>query len=271
MKTISSTRHHPRLVVGDIGIDTRDKFPCLHVTWLGKAYTCESLSIDLIPARQLEKSVMLPRHNFLPVSQHQEQEIDLLEYQETVNDVLGNQEPNVDMSRHREQEFDVSKHQEHVLDAFRNREPEIDMLPFREPDTDMGPHQIQNSPSVHVTKPQVSIDNLCPPSKCEDQNVVKLYTSENNDVTVFSKVENGIILSLSIYIIEGYRLAKAIRIFRVIQTIVPQLIRIGVTSDIHVLIKSYMLKTCVFYLTQNHVSDCDDIERNNRLTWSTLI
>ena len=88
------------------------------------------------------------------------------------------------------------------------------------------------------------------------------------DIIVFSLVENGLIKALPSHIIEGYRLAKAVRVVHVIKPIVKRLIELGVTLDIHKLIKSYYLKTCVFYLTKHYVYDDSDIERNNRWKWA---
>ena len=100
----------------------------------------------------------------------------------------------------------------------------------------------------------------------------RLYTEVASDArTVFSQVENALIKALPSYVIEGYRLAKAVRIVYVIHPILEKLIVIGVTSDIHKVILTYHLKTCVFYLTQNHVCDDQESERNNRWNWAIAV
>ena len=55
------------------------------------------------------------------------------------------------------------------------------------------------------------------------------------------------------------------------QPIIQKLIVIGVTCDIHKVIRTYHLKTCVFYLTQNYVCDDRESERNNRWNWAIAI
>ena len=94
------------------------------------------------------------------------------------------------------------------------------------------------------------------------------------DSKLYSLVENGLMRSLPAHILEAYRLTKAIRITHVIQLIVPQLIHLGVTGDIHNLIRSYHLKTCVFILTQNYEcnhSNDKESETNNKWTWAIWI
>ena len=70
-----------------------------------------------------------------------------------------------------------------------------------------------------------------------------------------SVIENHIIKSLPKVIRDGYKLAKAMRITLIIQSIVPQLIELDVTSNIHNVIKTYYLKTCVLFLTETYVHD----------------
>ena len=83
--------------------------------------------------------------------------------------------------------------------------------------------------------------------------------SEGTNTTVFSQVENGLITALPIHVFEGYRLAKAFRISLVIKPIIQDPIRLDVTLDIHRVIRTYHLKTSVFYLTKNYVYDDLDI------------
>ena len=89
--------------------------------------------------------------------------------------------------------------------------------------------------------------------------------------TVFSKFENALIKALPPHIIEGYRLAKAIRITHVIRPVVKKLVELGVTLDFHKVIKTYYLKTALFLLTKHYVCDDSDIEGNNRWTWAIAI
>ena len=63
---------------------------------------------------------------------------------------------------------------------------------------------------------------------------------------MFSLVENALIKSLPQHILEGYRLAKAVRIVHVVTSIVQELIDLGVTIDIHKIMRTFHLKTCVF-------------------------
>ena len=99
--------------------------------------------------------------------------------------------------------------------------------------------------------------------------IPRLYVDEFGN-TVFSQVENALIKALPLYVREGYRLAKAIRITHVLRPIVPKLIRLGITDDIHNVIRSYHLKTCVFYLTQNHTKNDND-PNNNLWKWTIAI
>ena len=97
-----------------------------------------------------------------------------------------------------------------------------------------------------------------------------LYT-DVMDQTVFSQVENGLIKALPRHIVEGYRLSKAMRNNLIMQPIVPELIHLGVTQDIHNVIRTYHLKSCVFYLTENYVYTDEDAKKNNRLQWAIYI
>ena len=100
----------------------------------------------------------------------------------------------------------------------------------------------------------------------------ELYAPFYNDrETVFSPVENCVILFLPSYIFEGYRLSKAFRITHVIRPIIQKLIDLGVTLDIHKIIKTYPLKTCVFYLTQNYICDGSDAIVNRMWAWAIAI
>ena len=49
----------------------------------------------------------------------------------------------------------------------------------------------------------------------------------------------------------AYKLTKAIRVSCLLCSIFPQLIALGVTDDIHNIVRTYMLKSCVLYLTHN--------------------
>ena len=75
--------------------------------------------------------------------------------------------------------------------------------------------------------------------------------SSNRGIICVSLIENEIIKSIPETIRRAYRLAKAVRISGLLRPIFPQLIALGMTDDIHNTIRSYMLKTCIFYLTHN--------------------
>ena len=83
---------------------------------------------------------------------------------------------------------------------------------------------------------------------------------------VVSELENHIILSVPEYIRQGYRLAKAIRIARLLQPLFSQLIFLGVTGDIHNTVRSYMIKTCILYLTHRYRHT--DGDTNSRFCWA---
>ena len=89
--------------------------------------------------------------------------------------------------------------------------------------------------------------------------------------SVFSLIENKLIKNLPTNAIEGCRLAKAYRIVHVIQPIVPKLIDLGVTVDIHAVIRTYHLKTCVFYLTKSYNRDKSDKRSFDRWKWAIAI
>ena len=56
-----------------------------------------------------------------------------------------------------------------------------------------------------------------------------------------------------------------------IRPILQKLIDLGVTLDIHKVIRTYYLKTCVFYLTQYYVCDDWDMKGYNRRKWAIAI
>ena len=91
----------------------------------------------------------------------------------------------------------------------------------------------------------------------------------NSNFLNTSEIENHVIKSLPKCIIKGYRIAKAIRITLIVQTIVPQLIELGITDNLHNIVKTYYLKTCVLFLTQNHVENVSDQE--SPLDWAICI
>ena len=99
----------------------------------------------------------------------------------------------------------------------------------------------------------------------------KLFTEQESDEIVYSQVENGLITALPAHVREGYGLAKAFRITPIMQPIVQELIYLGVTHDIHKIIRTYHLKTCVFILTKNYRYDENDISGNDRLKWAIAI
>ena len=111
-------------------------------------------------------------------------------------------------------------------------------------------------------------------SATTSNNVPRLFTEIHKGILggiVYSQVENWLIKALPSHIIEGYRLAKAVRFVHVIKNIVHKLIDLGVTLNIKNVIRTYHLKTCVFYLTQNYVYDDSNIEGNNRWKWAIAI
>ena len=55
------------------------------------------------------------------------------------------------------------------------------------------------------------------------------------------------------------------------QPIVPELIQLRVTQDIHNVIRTYHLKSCVFYLTENDVYTVDNAITNSRIQWAINI
>ena len=89
--------------------------------------------------------------------------------------------------------------------------------------------------------------------------------------TVFSLIENELMKHLQKHMLEGYRVAKSVRIVQVIQPILPKLIHLGLTMNIHDLIRTYQLKTCVFYITQNYRYVESDIRINTRLAFAIAI
>ena len=118
-------------------------------------------------------------------------------------------------------------------------------------------------PVTREHKPAISSLIPCKLSPC--------LLSESRGRIIFSLVENGLIKSLPKYIVEGYRLAKAIRILQIIQPIVRQLIYLGVTHEITKIIRTYHLKTCVFYLTRYYECANGHIEENNVWKWAIAI
>ena len=96
-----------------------------------------------------------------------------------------------------------------------------------------------------------------------------LSDDPSGNSTVYSLVENEIINTLPDYIRKGYKIAKALRISKLFAPVIPQLIELGVTSAIDTTIKTYYLKTCVFFITKNH--DLSASENNDPFNWAIKI
>ena len=94
-----------------------------------------------------------------------------------------------------------------------------------------------------------------------------LYKSSEGNIYT-SLIENMIIRSIPNYVRMGYKIAKAVRLSSLLQPIFPQLIALGLTDDIHNIVRTYMLKTCIFYLVNaKQVADgC-----KNPICWAILI
>ena len=103
------------------------------------------------------------------------------------------------------------------------------------------------------------------PNDCPDM-IHRTY----DDGFSFSLVESSIIKALSANIREGYRLAKAMRNSHIIAPVADDVIALGVADDMQDLIKSYMLKTCVFVLTRDLQRD-DKTFEYDRVYWAIQI
>ena len=86
----------------------------------------------------------------------------------------------------------------------------------------------------------------------------------------FTQVQNRLIINLPHFIKQGYRLTKAVRILQLIYPIISQLICLGVTNDITEIIRSHMLKTGVFILTQKY-KHTKDIQNISKWHWAIII
>ena len=124
-------------------------------------------------------------------------------------------------------------------------------------------------PRDHQPKYRVSTQRVSG-YRSATNNVPRLFSELFGNI-VHSQVENRLVVALPSHIIEGYCLAKAVRIVHVILPIVHKLTDLGVTLDIHSVIRTYHLKTCVFCLPQHYVFDELEIEGNNRLKWAIAI
>lgn len=74
----------------------------------------------------------------------------------------------------------------------------------------------------------------------------------------YSEVENFVINALPPYIREAYKISKAIRLSKLMQPVLPFLLHLGVSHDIKDIVRSYYLKTSVFYITEKHSADVDN-------------
>ena len=83
-----------------------------------------------------------------------------------------------------------------------------------------------------------------------------------------SELENHIILSVPESVREGYRLAKALRTSDILFPVLKELMSLGITDDIHNIMRSYMLKTCVIFLTYDPTK-CQ--LSNDRTIWAIRI
>ena len=84
-----------------------------------------------------------------------------------------------------------------------------------------------------------------------------------------SKLENHIILSVPECIRKGYIISKAVRIIQILQSIAPQLRDLGVAGDIEDIVRSYYLKTCVLFLTQEYKQEEKD--KGDPFQWTIKI
>ena len=85
-----------------------------------------------------------------------------------------------------------------------------------------------------------------------------------------SVIENATIRLLPAAIREGYKVAKAMRTAEVLHSILQQLVSLSVADDIHDIVRSYMLKSCVFFITQHAHPDHHN-DKLDRVYWCVRI
>ena len=73
----------------------------------------------------------------------------------------------------------------------------------------------------------------------------------NSGAYLVSLIENAIVNMIPDCMRNAYKIAKAVRVSCLLRPIFPQLIALGVTDDIHNIVRTYMLKSCILYLTHN--------------------
>ena len=144
-----------------------------------------------------------------------------------------------------------------VCEEYLDMRINIDSVPAR-----ISPKKIPLPQHKYLTHPHATPTSSPPYTAYQE---ITVY-----DDIVYSPIENDLLRNLPNHIQEGYRFAKAIRLVVVLQNIVPQLIKLGVTFDIHDLITSYMLKTCVFYLSIDYTFE-EGLVSNNILYWTIAI
>ena len=106
-------------------------------------------------------------------------------------------------------------------------------------------------------------------NRCYYIRSLTFHDFHSSKIIYVSAIENLIIISIPKTIRKGYILAKALRVKSLLMPIFPHLIIIGVTDDIHDIIRTYMLKTCVMFLTHNAKAVTKLC--NNRICWTIAI
>ena len=74
----------------------------------------------------------------------------------------------------------------------------------------------------------------------------------------FSEIELKLIKQLPNTVKMAYKLAKALRNCYIVKRVIPKLIDLGIAYDLEDLISSYMLKTCLLWISRDGVKDHDN-------------
>ena len=263
--------HHPRLALENIGINpATGTYGYMTVTWEDEQFQNTNISIDLVLAKPLRRVELLPHHNFLPVSRTQTPGmLVMLQHESGVTKIpptilrcykpaIYQPNPRFVVLLEREQYPDDGGTSTSQREASQSRDTERVNQSYRATSTTEKAPRLYTDMSNRYAVPRHGIDTN-KPLGCQPERIV------------YSQIENGLIKSLPSHVIEGYRLAKAFRIVHAIRPIIKKVIDLGVSLDIHEVIRTYPLKTCVFLLTQDYVCDDSDIEGNNRWTWAIAI
>ena len=287
-------RARPNLVLNELFLLGDGKFPCLHVNWMESKYRNIKITIDIIPTftRNNDEKISLPFHHYMGVLHQSDDSLDRAEQVTTLHSHPESNQTDASLDSAEQASTPPSQPVRSQTDTTLDRTKQASTPPsqpmFNQTDASLDRlKQVSTMPLQHVTIQILQAgQSLAKDSANSDCSIQQEHQELNRNLTICrqyktmslngitypgtSPIENRIIQLLPPAIREGYKIAKAMRIVKILQPVIPQLIELGVAGDTQDIVKTYMLKTCVFFITQHDNPDHHD-DSHDCVHWAIRI